>query len=177
MSVSTSGQNGFTGMDLGNDVTGASTSSTRIFTGSNNVRTGGFAKITALTSNSITVRLQGDITSSMDGAYRMGFRFYSPRLVPSTCSGITVTTSRWGAIGFSGYARSPGSIAASCGTGGSRKFFAIVNMYYLQGSTDWPKQWPPYHPNDYFDFTFTFSSVGGDVSFANALWISATWIW
>ena len=163
------------------DLSGGNTGNTRILnTGSNNVRTEGYAQIVGLSSTSITVRLYGGITNTnFYQSFRVGFRFYTPRLLPGSCSSVSTWTNRWGWTPFSGSARNPGAISMTCGTGGSgsRRFYVIYRMFFEANYDTWPYQWPNYYPGDYFDFYFTFSSVGGDVSFPNSLWVSASWLW
>ena len=166
-------------MDLPTDVANNGPGTARILS-SQNVQTGGSARITALSSTSISVRLTVSSQNlNMDQAFRVGFRFYTPRLLPGTCSSVTVWTNRWGWTPFSGNAANTGVISPVCGTGGSgsRKFYVVLRMFYKSGSSSWPRQWPDFYSGDYFDFNLNFNTIGGDVSFPNSLWVSASWVW
>ena len=112
-----------------------------------------------MSSTQIRVRLYAATSRSFAQVFRMGFRFYTPRLISSSCSGVSVSTSRWGNLPFSGYASSPGNIASYCGTSG-RRFYAIFDMYYTTTNSQNHNQWPSFGGSDTYDFTFTFSSVG-----------------
>lgn len=148
---------------------------TRIFNG-HNTRTEGYSDIYYVSSNQIKVRLYASVSRSFAQVWRMGFRFYTPRLTVDSCSSISVYTSRWGTLPFSS-AASPGSISSYCGTGGtgSRRFYAIFDMYYTTSSSRNSDQWPSFSNGDTYEFTFTFSSVGGDRgNYPNYLWVSAS---
>ena len=113
-------------------------------------------------------------------AFRVGFRFYTPRLKTTSCQSVSVWTSRWGNNDFNAYAYSPSSIREYCGNPGSnaRRFYAIFDMYYTTSSSRYPYQWPNFGGSDTYDFTFTFSSISGDVAnYANYMWVSASLTW
>jgi len=153
---------------------------TRIFN-NQNTRTEGYATILSVTSTQIQVRLYASVSKSFYKVFRMGFRFYTPRLLPGTCSSVSVYTSRWGWNNFNGNSYSPGSFSVNCGNGGtnSRKFYAIFDMWYTTTQSRYPYQWPDYSNGDTYDFTFTFSSVSGAAvtDYPNYLWVSASMLW
>lgn len=149
----------------------------RILTTSNKVRTEGYANVFFVSSTQIKIRLYASNTAEFYKAYRMGFRFYTPRLMTTSCSGVSVWSSRWGTNNFNGNSRSPGSFSVNCGNAGSntRRFYAIFYMWYTTTSDTYPYQWPSYSGGDTYEFTFTFSSVTGDVTnYPNYLWVSAS---
>ncbi len=152
---------------------------THILTSSNHVQTSGSANVFYVSSTQIKVRLSSTASKSFYKVYRMGFRFYTPRLKTTTCSSVSVWTSRWGWNNFNGYANSPSSFVVSCGNAGAntRRFYAIFDMYYTPSSTTYPYQWPDFGGSDTYEFTFTFSSVSGDVgTYPNYLWVSASMV-
>jgi len=63
----------------------------------------------------------------------------------------------------------------SCSTGD--RYFHAIYSYYSDGNNawNWGNNWPYWYGGDYYSFTFTFSSVGGDSSNnANYLFVTAT---
>ena len=129
-------------MDLG----GSYASSTRILSSSNQVRTEGYARIQAVTSNSITAQVYGSPSSSLDRspAFRVGFRFYTQRLTTTSCSSVSL---RINGYPLSNWASDNSAISYTCGNGGtnSRKFFALVYMNRQPSTTTHPYQWPNYY--------------------------------
>jgi hypothetical protein len=150
---------------------------------SNNVRTGGYSTITYVSGTQIKVKLNpATINNNLYKVFRMGFRFYTPRLTTTTCTGVSVYTSRWGWNNFNSYSQSPGSFGVYCGNGGSnsRRFYAIFDMWYTKNSDHYPYQWPKLEATtDTYEFTFTFSSVAGDPvsNYPNYAWVSASMLW
>jgi len=146
----------------------------------NNIRTEGYSTITYVSSTQIKVKLYSSVSRSLHKAFRMGFRFYTPRLTTTSCQSVSVWTSRWGWNNFNGNSYSPGSFGVYCGNGGSntRRFYAIFDMYYTSSSSRYPYQWPNLSNGDTYEFTFTFSSVSGDATnYPNYLWVSASMLW
>ena len=134
---------------LGNSVMDPSTSIsgvgyTRTLTSSNQVRTEGYSTVTYVSSTQIRVKLYTSVSTNFYKAYRMGFRFYTPRLLTTSCSSVSVHTSRWGWNNFNGNAYSPGSFGVYCGNAGtnSRRFYAIFDMWYTTSQSRYPYQWP-----------------------------------
>lgn len=147
---------------------------------SNNIRTEGYSKITYTSSNQIKVKLYFSASRSMYKVYRMGFRFYTPRLMTTSCQSVSVWTSRWSWNNFNGNAYSPGSFGVYCGNAGTntRRFYAIFDMWYTTSQSRYPYQWPNFGNGDTYEFTFTFSSVGGDnQNYPGYLWVSASMVW
>ena len=109
------------------------------------------------------MRVYRGSNADFSNVYRMTFRFYTDRLTPSGCTGVSFTSNR--------YSSNHKSLT-SCGTS-SRHFWAIYNFYSTGGNS-----WPYWYAGDYYDFTFTFNSVSGDVS-SNSIWMfghtSITW--
>ena len=155
---------------------------TRIFNG-HNTRTEGYSTILSVTSTQVRVRLYASTSRAFHKVFRMGFRFYAPRLILTGCTGVSVWTSRWGWNNFNGNAASPGSFGVHCGnglsSGSSRRFYAFFDMYYTISYSTYPNQWPNYSNGDTYDFTFTFSSVTGAAvtDYPNYLWVSASMLW
>jgi hypothetical protein len=161
-------------MDLSGD---SSIDARRILTTSNNVRTEGYANVFFVSSIQIKIRLYASTTANFYKAYRTGFRFYTPRLMTTSCSSVSVWTSRWGTNNFNGNSASPGSFSVTCGNGGtnSRRFYAIFYMWYTTSADTYPYQWPNFSNGDTYEFTFTFSSVTNDgTNYPNYLWVSAS---
>ena len=153
--------------------------STRILNG-HNVRTEGYSQITYVSSSQIKVKLYASVSKSFYKVFRMGFRFYTPRLKTTTCSSVSVWTSRWGWNNFNGNAYSPGSFGVYCGNAGSnsRRFYAIFDMYYTTSSSRYPYQWPNYSNGDTYEFTFNFNTVSGHHNnYPGYLWVSASMQW
>jgi hypothetical protein len=101
--------------------------------------------------------------------------------MPGSCTGVTVNT-RWGNNNFNGNANSPGSFGVYCGNGGSgsRRFYAVFDMWYTTSQSRYPYQWPDNtNTVNQYDFTFTFSSVSGAAvtDYPNYLWVSASMLW
>lgn len=102
----------------------------------------------------------------------MGFRFYTPRLVVSSCSGVTV---------FYSNSVSPNyCVSGSCTTNwgaGSRSFYVNFYMYRNAYSMN---QWRAWSSGEYYEFTFTFASVVEDSdagSNPDNLFVTGTLIW
>lgn len=107
----------------------------------------------------------------------MGFRFHTSRLVVGTCSSASIVYSR----GFNpSVCASQGcSSTTYCGTGGtfSRSFY--VNFYMYRPAL-YQNQWYAWSSGEYYDITFTFSSVSEDVdsdAHPDQLFITGTLIW
>ena len=93
----------------------------------------------------------------------MTFRFYTERLNFSGCQGVSFTSNR--------YSANFKSLSGCYGT--DRYFYTYYNFYSTGGNS-----WPYWYANDYFDFTFTFSSITGDVSNnPNFLFITSSINW
>ena len=153
--------------------------STRILNG-HNIRTEGYSQITYVSSSQIKVKLYASVSKSFYKVFRMGFRFYTPRLKTTTCSSVSVWTSRWGWNNFNGNAYSPGSFGVYCGNAGSnsRRFYAIFDMYFTTSHSRYPYQWPNYSNGDTYEFTFNFNSVSGHHNnYPGYLWVSASMLW
>jgi hypothetical protein len=132
---------------------------------------GGHVQIQEVTGTTIKVRMRlyGDYGFD-DATFRMGFRFYVSRLQVGTCSSVTVASSRYGTP----YCQSGGTCSATCYKG-DRMFAGIFynyrNAYYQSG-------WPFWYNGDWYDFTFTFSSVTSDVSnYANEVFVQGTLVY
>ena len=131
-------------------------------------------------STQIKIRLYASTSKSFHKVFRMGFRFYTPRLKTTSCSSVSVWTSRWGWNNFNGNAYNPGAFGVYCGNAGtnSRRFYAIFDMWFTTSHSRYPYQWPNYSNGDTYEFTFTFSSVTGDnVNYPSYLFASASMLW
>ena len=144
-----------------------------------NTRTEGYADVFYLSSTQIKIRLYTTVSRTFNQVFRMGFRFYTPRLISTSCSSVSVWTSRWGTFPFSGSASSPGSSSSHCGNAGTntRRFYAIFYMYYTTSNSQVSNQWPSFSGGDTYEFTFTFSSISSDGgSYIQYLWVTASMV-
>lgn len=131
--------------------------------GSSWADTGGYAKIISLSSTSIVVRLYRSTNADFSNVYRMVFRFYAERLSFSGCSSVSFTSNRYSS-----------NHRALSGCGSSGRYFWADYSYYSNNYIEWPY----WYGGDYYDFTFSFSSITGDVSNdPNYLFISSTINW
>lgn len=131
--------------------------------GSNWADTAGYARIIGLSTTQIVVRLYRGNSASFYNVFSMIFRFYVERLSFNACQSVTFWNSRHGSFSRSLY---------QCSQSG--KHFWAWYSYYVNGGFDWPY----WYGGDYYDFTFTFSSITGDISNdANQLYISTTINW
>lgn len=123
---------------------------TDFLSSSQNVRTEGYANVFFVSSTQIKIRLYTTASRSFAQVFRMGFRFYTPRLKTTSCSSVSVWTNRWGWNNFNGNAYSPGSFGVYCGNAGSntRRFYAIFDMYYTTSATRNSDQWPSFGGSD-----------------------------
>ena len=79
----------------------------------------------------------------------MTFRFYTERLSVSGVTGVSFSSNR--------YSSNHRSVTTIGGSG--NHFYAIYDFYSTGGNS-----WPYWYGGDYYDFTFTFNSVTGDVT-------------
>ena len=106
-----------------------------------------------------------------DETYRMGFRFYTPRL---TYSGISNTVSVVHRYGYNPSWCVSGSCSITCGTG-DRMFYC---NFYMMRNVETQNQWRYWNSGDYYDMTFSFSSIGEDsTSNYDHVFITASLIW
>ena len=125
--------------------------------------TSGYAQILSVSSTQIKVRVRRGSAASFNNVYQMTFRFYTERLNFSGCQGVSFTSNR--------YSANFKSLSGCYGT--DRYFHTYYNFYSTGGNS-----WPYWYANDYFDFTFTFSSITGDVSNnPNFLFITSSINW
>lgn len=128
--------------------------------GSNWYDSGSYAVILSYSSTSIRVRLYRGNNKDLQNVFRMTFRFYTERLTPSGCNGVTIQSNRYG-TNF----RSLNDYGTY-----SRHFYATYS-YLTNGNM----YWPYWYANEYLDFTFSFSSVSGDVNNgADQMFVTAT---
>lgn len=59
------------------------------------VDTGGYAKITSMSSTQVKVKLYRSSNHDFSNVYKMTFRFYSERINPNTCTDVTFVSSRY----------------------------------------------------------------------------------
>ena len=86
--------------------------------------------------------------------FRLGFRFYVPRLTFGTMTGVSISSSENNSP--------PWCLRGDCSTSygaDDRRFY--VN-FYMYKKVEWQNQWRTWNANQYYDFTFTFSSIGDD---------------
>jgi len=105
--------------------------------------------------------------------FRLGFRFYTPRLQVGSCSSVSAT---FNGGSNTNYWCQQGSCSATCRSDG-RRFYANFHMYRNAVSQS---QWPYWSSGQYYDFTFTFSSVTEDtdsLTFANHIFITGALVW
>jgi hypothetical protein len=143
-----------------------------IFQPSTTIDGSGYSQVISVSSTQVKVRMY------LNGPYdfysqtfRLVFRYYFGRLTFSgTCSIANIYSSRYG----NNYWCLSGSCSATCGNL-DRQIYASFYMYRAQTSQ---YQWPYWYGGDYLDLTFTFGSVGGDVSNnANQLFVQGTLVW
>lgn len=111
------------------------------------VDTGGYAKITSISSTQIKVKVYRSSNHDFSNVYRMTFRFYSERVSPNSCNDVTFVSSRY----------SDNHNTETDRGAESRYFWVQYNFYSTNGNS-----WPYWYGGDYYEFTFTFSSTGGD---------------
>lgn len=148
--------------------TGAHTTSLNLFNGQ--AADSGYVRVMAATTSSITVRLQMNTDLGFEYyTYRLGFRFYTTRLFPtSPCSSVTAWNSRHGNFVSGWWLR-------DCEVGD--RMFYVSWRFYVDASAH-QNQWPHWYPGDYTDFTFNFASVGADSNNnANEIFAQATVVW
>ena len=109
----------------------------------------GYSKIVSYSSNSIKIQIKRGSNADFSNVYYMSFRFYTERLQPNGCTGVSFYSSRYGSNFKS---------LTSCGSE-SRHFWAHYDFYSTGGNS-----WPYWYAGDYYDFTFTFNSVTADVN-------------
>ena len=97
----------------------------------------------------------------------MGFRFYTERLQVGSCSSVSIASSRYS----SPWCNSGGTCTVNCYTGD--RMFAAIFYNYVNALNQ--NEWPYWYSGDYYDLTFTFSSVTQDVSnYANEVFAQGT---
>lgn len=133
----------------------------------------GYSQVISVSSTQIRVRvLMNSRNYDFQYTYRMGFRFYTSRLQVSgnTCSSVSIWSSRYTTNGWC----RQGSCSYSCGTG-DRMFYVA---FYLYRNAESQSQWPTWIAGDYYDITFNFNAVAGDVSnYPNEVYAQATLVW
>lgn len=148
---------------------------TNVFPASGVSMEGGNVVVMAVTSSSIRIRvtLKSHDYGFDDATFRIGFRFYTSRLLVGSCSSVSVNSLRYGG---SSYCQFGGSCSSDC-YNGDRMFAAT---FYNYRTTYNYHGWPYWYTNDWYDFTFTFAtnSVTQDSSNnANQIFAQATMVY
>ncbi len=125
---------------------GSSVTATRIL-GTTHLRSEGGAQIIKLDSTNLWINLFANTNYNFQQVFRVGFRFYLPRLWTTTCVSVSMYSSSWDNwFPFSGDAWYPGSSNKYCGNGGAgtQRIYAIFDMYATPSSTNELNQWPTF---------------------------------
>ena len=125
---------------------------------------GGYVKLLAVSTSSVTVRIVLATNRDWDfsdATYRMGIRFYTERLTYSgPCSVYSIYSQQYG---WNGWCQQ-GGCSTTCQVA-DRKFWIGFSLYrndYYQ------RQWPYWSAGYYYDIVINFNSVGQDSNnFAN----------
>lgn len=122
----------------------------------------GYSQILSVSSNSITVRLYR--ATAWDPWYTpyLIFRFYVERLSFSSCNDVSFTSNRYSSNYYG---------ETSCDA--TSKHFWV--HYDLRSASN--NHWYYWYAGDYYDFTFSFSSVTGDLVNPSQLFVSTTVEW
>ena len=113
------------------------------------VEASGYTKLVSYSSNQIRIKVQRGTNGDFSNVYRMTFRFYTERLTPSGCQSVSFSGNRYSSNFKS---------LTSCGAS-DRHFWAIYDFYSTGGNS-----WPYWYAGDWYEFTFNFNSVSGDVT-------------
>ena len=99
------------------------------------VDSSGYAKIMSYSSNSIKIQIKRGSNFDFGSTYYTSFRFYTERLQPNGCTGVSFWSSRYGSNFRS---------LTSCGTE-TRHFWAHYDFYSTSNV-----YWPYWHAGDYY---------------------------
>lgn len=148
--------------------------------GTSHVRSEGGAQIIKLDANNIWINLFANTNYNFQQVFRVGFRFYLPRLWTTTCNSVDMYSSSWNNwFPFLGSAWYPYSSSKYCGNAGSstQRIYAIFYLWAEPGSTNNLNQWPTFSGYENYQFRFNFGSITGDVSnYPNSVWVTASMV-
>ena len=99
------------------------------------VESSGYTKVVSYSSNSIKIKLYRGANADFSNVYYMSFRFYTERLQPNGCTGVSFYSSRYGSNFKS---------LTSCGSS-TKHFWAHYDFYSTGGNS-----WPYWYAGDYY---------------------------
>jgi hypothetical protein len=106
-------------MNLAADNYDNTVSCPQLLTSGNNVENAQIVSVNP-SNNQITIQLSSTASQDFTKVYRMSFRFWTPRITTTTCTALSMYSSRWLSwFPFTGNAWYSGSSSQYCGNGGT----------------------------------------------------------